>query len=156
MTIIKYLISWNDDPTDTRDSFFNFNHAPAQRCLKLEIVRGTTPGIPLPFPSYGKVKTTTDLQVSTSKVVMDHLCPKVCCRIQSFDTQNKTTSNYVAAESRIENTRNTFSSFSENCWAARSWPQLGRTRARHGESQVVQVWLYHSICATTNLPRSRQ
>ncbi|KAH8978534.1 DNA breaking-rejoining enzyme [Lactarius hatsudake] len=33
LTIVKYLISWNDDPTQKREDFFNFNHAPALKCF---------------------------------------------------------------------------------------------------------------------------
>ncbi|KDR69545.1 hypothetical protein GALMADRAFT_77349 [Galerina marginata CBS 339.88] len=32
MTIVKYLISWNDDPTESRDNFFNPNQAPTVLC----------------------------------------------------------------------------------------------------------------------------
>ena len=32
MTIIKYLISWNDDLTKSRDDFFNPNRAPTVKC----------------------------------------------------------------------------------------------------------------------------
>ncbi|KAH9009450.1 hypothetical protein EDB84DRAFT_1658745 [Lactarius hengduanensis] len=30
---VKYLISWNDDPTQKREDFFNFNRAPALKCF---------------------------------------------------------------------------------------------------------------------------
>ena len=33
MTIVKYLISWNDDPSQTRDEFYNFNRAPVKKCF---------------------------------------------------------------------------------------------------------------------------
>ncbi|KAH9048006.1 hypothetical protein EDB83DRAFT_1450180 [Lactarius deliciosus] len=33
MTIVKYLISWNDDPTQKREDFFDFNRAPALKCF---------------------------------------------------------------------------------------------------------------------------
>jgi hypothetical protein len=33
LTIVKYLISWNDDPTETRDNFFNPNQAPSLLCF---------------------------------------------------------------------------------------------------------------------------
>jgi hypothetical protein len=32
LTIVKYLISWNDDPTETRDNFFNPDQAPTLLC----------------------------------------------------------------------------------------------------------------------------
>jgi len=32
LTIVKYLISWNDDPTETRDNFFNPDQAPSLLC----------------------------------------------------------------------------------------------------------------------------
>jgi integrase len=32
LTIVKYLISWNDDPTETRDNFFNPEQAPSLLC----------------------------------------------------------------------------------------------------------------------------
>lgn len=33
LTIVKYLISWNDDPTDARDNFLNPDRAPALKCF---------------------------------------------------------------------------------------------------------------------------
>ncbi|KAH9026890.1 hypothetical protein EDB84DRAFT_1440026 [Lactarius hengduanensis] len=33
LTIVKYLISWNDDPSQKREEFFNFNQAPALKCF---------------------------------------------------------------------------------------------------------------------------
>jgi hypothetical protein len=33
MTIVKYLISWNDDATETRDNFFNFHRPPTIKCF---------------------------------------------------------------------------------------------------------------------------
>ena len=33
MTIVKYLISWNDDPTEKREDFFNPNRAPVVKCF---------------------------------------------------------------------------------------------------------------------------
>ncbi|KAE9382833.1 hypothetical protein BT96DRAFT_845011, partial [Gymnopus androsaceus JB14] len=32
MTIVKYLISWNDDPRQPRESFFDMNRAPIVAC----------------------------------------------------------------------------------------------------------------------------
>ncbi|KJA17138.1 hypothetical protein HYPSUDRAFT_146825 [Hypholoma sublateritium FD-334 SS-4] len=32
MTIVKYLISWNDEPTEAREDFFNPNRGPVQKC----------------------------------------------------------------------------------------------------------------------------
>ncbi|KAJ3846075.1 hypothetical protein EV368DRAFT_53243, partial [Lentinula lateritia] len=32
LTIVKYLISWNDNPHVDRDDFFNMNHAPTTAC----------------------------------------------------------------------------------------------------------------------------
>jgi len=32
MTIVKYLISWNDDLTESRDDFFNPNRVPTVKC----------------------------------------------------------------------------------------------------------------------------
>ena len=32
LTIVKYLISWNDNPTINREDFFNFNLLPTTRC----------------------------------------------------------------------------------------------------------------------------
>ncbi|KIY50121.1 hypothetical protein FISHEDRAFT_39905, partial [Fistulina hepatica ATCC 64428] len=36
LTIVKYLISWNDDPLSTREDFFNPNQAPAVHCYTCE------------------------------------------------------------------------------------------------------------------------
>ncbi|KAH8991648.1 DNA breaking-rejoining enzyme [Lactarius deliciosus] len=33
LMIIKYLISWNDDPLQNREDFFNLNQAPALKCF---------------------------------------------------------------------------------------------------------------------------
>ncbi|KJA12689.1 hypothetical protein HYPSUDRAFT_152300, partial [Hypholoma sublateritium FD-334 SS-4] len=33
LTIVKYLISWNDDPTERREDFLNPNRAPALKCF---------------------------------------------------------------------------------------------------------------------------
>ncbi|KAH9040619.1 hypothetical protein EDB85DRAFT_2072056 [Lactarius pseudohatsudake] len=33
LTIVKYLISWNDDPSQTQEDFFNLNRAPALKCF---------------------------------------------------------------------------------------------------------------------------
>jgi hypothetical protein len=33
MTIVKYLISWNDEPTEKREDFFNPNRAPVVKCF---------------------------------------------------------------------------------------------------------------------------
>ena len=33
LTIVKYLISWNDDPTQQREDFFNPNRPPAVKCF---------------------------------------------------------------------------------------------------------------------------
>ncbi|KAH7904261.1 DNA breaking-rejoining enzyme [Hygrophoropsis aurantiaca] len=33
MTIVKYLISWNDDPTDRREDFLNPAHTPVIKCF---------------------------------------------------------------------------------------------------------------------------
>jgi len=32
MTIVKYLISWNDDPTEAHDDFFNPDRTPTVKC----------------------------------------------------------------------------------------------------------------------------
>ena len=32
LTIVKYLISWNDNPTLQREDFFDFNRPPALKC----------------------------------------------------------------------------------------------------------------------------
>jgi len=32
MMIVKYLISWNDDPTEARDNFFNPDRTPTVKC----------------------------------------------------------------------------------------------------------------------------
>jgi len=32
LTIVKYLISWNDDPSRQRDEFFNLNRPPTVKC----------------------------------------------------------------------------------------------------------------------------
>ena len=33
LTIVKYLISWNDDPTEKREDFLNPNREPALKCF---------------------------------------------------------------------------------------------------------------------------
>ncbi|KAH8981834.1 DNA breaking-rejoining enzyme [Lactarius hatsudake] len=33
LTIVKYLISWNDDPSQNREDFFDLNRAPALKCF---------------------------------------------------------------------------------------------------------------------------
>jgi len=33
LTIVKYLISWNDNPTEKREDFFDPNQAPTTRCF---------------------------------------------------------------------------------------------------------------------------
>ncbi|KAN0137547.1 hypothetical protein V8E53_004598 [Lactarius tabidus] len=33
LTIVKYLISWNDDPSQSREDFLDFNRAPVQKCF---------------------------------------------------------------------------------------------------------------------------
>ncbi len=33
LTIVKYLILWNDDPLQGWDDFFNFDRAPALMCF---------------------------------------------------------------------------------------------------------------------------
>jgi len=33
LTIVKYLISWNDDPTQQREDFFNPNRPPVVKCF---------------------------------------------------------------------------------------------------------------------------
>jgi hypothetical protein len=32
LTIVKYLISWNDDPTEPREAYFDPNRAPTVKC----------------------------------------------------------------------------------------------------------------------------
>jgi len=32
LTIVKYLISWNDNPMQKREDFFNFNRVPMLKC----------------------------------------------------------------------------------------------------------------------------
>ena len=33
LTIVKYLISWNDDPSQAREDFFDLNRAPVVQCF---------------------------------------------------------------------------------------------------------------------------
>ncbi|KAF8907239.1 hypothetical protein CPB84DRAFT_293052 [Gymnopilus junonius] len=34
LTIVRYLISWNDNPVDTREDYFNPARQPAERCFQ--------------------------------------------------------------------------------------------------------------------------
>ncbi|KDR83109.1 hypothetical protein GALMADRAFT_57463, partial [Galerina marginata CBS 339.88] len=34
LTIVRYLISWNDNPTEQRDEYFNPNRTPTKKCYQ--------------------------------------------------------------------------------------------------------------------------